>query len=585
MKLKKWLATLLAVVMAVGTLGMIVGCDNGKGPDQPDKPGEPSTNNPSNPENPEGPGGDDNLTQYYLVGEGLGALAISNWDQTNTDESLKFTRTGNTLTITADLYENDEFAVIHNQAWDGQMGMNIVANEGKDAEGKAVFETGGGYDVKNIKVAEGQSGKYKLTVTLNSESDFGSNSLTWELVEAYNVVFAEWYDTDDTTLIKKTVVKVGSTTAALDYKAESKTKMPRFYEFKNWVTKTDDAEAAADFTKPVNASVAFYARIGEVENQAHTADTSAWVIKSGDETVATFAQSAVYTQHNYLTATCEFEEGDVFSVTNGTVKSGDMTTGHASFFKYENEAFTVKQAGNYEFVLITEVSGGTVTVKEFFFEERVPIYNGYAVVGSLPGASWEYKEGINPKMEEKSEGSGIYTATLVVETAPIEIKVATIVKGNIDWNENRWGDTNGDDHNDGGNVKITEAGTYTVTLNTNTNTLTVTVQETEYYLVGTFIDAQGEQQNFVFVDGLTPKLTKGADGKYTIEYTFPDVHESFDWIKDGVFAFKVVSVVGGAIENWYSWAVSGDNGIIPAAGTYVVTFDPAAGTFTFAAKN
>lgn len=89
----------------------------------------------------------------------------------------------------------------------------------------------------------------------------------------------------------------------------------------------------------------------------------------------------------------------------------------------------------------------------------------------------------------------------------------------------------------------------------------------------------------MYVDGLTPKLTKGADGKYTIDYTFPDVHESFTWIENGVFAFKVVSVLGGEIKNWYSWAESGDNGIIPAAGTYTVTFDPAAETFTFAAKN
>lgn len=77
-------------------------------------------------------------------------------------------------------------------------------------------------------------------------------------------------------------------------------------------------------------------------------------------------------------------------------------------------------------------------------------------------------------MVETGEDTGIYTATLVVDEIPesgkFEIKVATIVKNNIEWSEDNWG-ANG---KSGDNVEITQTGTYLVTLNTNTDTLTVT---------------------------------------------------------------------------------------------------------------
>ncbi len=571
MKLRKWLAMVLAVVMAIGTFGALVGCK----PEE--KPKDPS--NPSTPSNPSDSDDDDTSIQYYLCGLGLGTLeASNNWDNTSTDESLKFTRTGNTATITADLYEGDEFGIIHNQAWDGQMGMNIVANGGKATDETVIFEAGGGYDVKNIKVAAGQSGKYKLTLTLNSESDFGTNTLTWERLEKYDVVFVTWIDVDGETELAKTVVKKNTAATSRIYDVSK-----RFYEFDKWVTKDGDTETAFDFTKNLTESVSLYATIKESANAAYVEDTSEWQIRPVGGTAINFERDPDYKQHNVFVATYEMADGAEFSITNGTIPNAQITGLESSrLFKYTAEKYKTNTGagGNYKFTIITEKTATELKVSALYAEAIAPTFTGYAIIGSFADASWSYVEGVNPKMVETST-KGTFTATLVVDTAteaePFEFKVAKVEKNNVTWNP-EW-------NNNGGNYEIKAPGTYTVTVKEGETSITVTAAETDYYLVGTFVDSTGTTQNFVYVDGLTPKLTKGTDGKYTIEYNFPDVHESFEWLKGGVFAFKVVSVVGGEIKDWYSWAENNDNGLIPAAGTYIVTLDPTAGTFTFAAKN
>lgn len=603
MKLKKWLAGILAVAMAVGTLGLFAGC-GGKNNDDPTP--KPDDDNPVVT-----PGGDDDEgIQYYLVGSGLGELATNNWDQTTTDENLKFARTGNTAVITADLYEGDEFAIVHNFDWAGQMGINVVANGGKDAEDNVVFETGGGYDVKNIKVAEGQSGKYKLTLTINDESSvagFASNVLTWECLEQYEVVFASWYDTDDTTLIKKTVVLKDSKTEALDYKAESKTPIPRFYEFKNWVTKdAEGTETPADFTQNIGESVNFYARVGEAENTAHKEDPSTWVIKKDGEPIATFAQDDKnYKQHNVLVTSYEFEENDTFTVTDGTVENVKMTCPYATVFPLKENVYTVKQAGNYQFTLITEVGeDDTVTVKEFIYTELVPTFTGYAIIGNFANASWSFVNGVNPVLVETGVGTKIYKGTLVVtedmltlgseggvaQTTPnFPFKVCSITKNVVVW-DGCFGDGGNSTKPAGSsepgvndNYWITTAGTYTVTVDMNANggsgKMTVISAATEYIFVGKWLASQGDGGNWGY-DGSNPKLTETEPGSGVFEGTITtDIANA---------QVKVCSFLGEFSWDTPNWGalkdgsqLSGGNVVLEEAGTWKFTLTIATNTLTW----
>lgn len=565
MKLKKWLATALAALMAVGTMGVFAAC--GDNPAEPENP-----NNPSNPSNPS----DDTAIQYYLVGKGLGTLAISNWDQTNTDESLKFTRTGNILTITADLYEGDVFQIVHNQDWAGQMGADILTNEGKDAEDNQIFEgVAGGGGPMNIQVAEGQSGKYELTVTLNSESDYGSNTLTWERLEKYDVVFVSWYASDDTTEPEKTVVKKNTTTTS-----RTQTTTKRFYEFDKWVKKDGQTETAFDFTQPLTENVDLYATYKEVANANYHEDESTWTIKIDNEVVATFAKNTEdYAQHNVYTVSYQFDEGDEFVITNGTTANAGITMPHAAVFpdNTDGNKYKAAQGANYQFTLITDVDANkTVTVNELFFEELKPLYSGLAIVGGFDGTTnWNYVEGINPKLTETEAGSGIYTGTITTTTDHFEMKVATVEKGIRDWNLPNWGEGG----LSGQNYVIETAGTYIVTVNTTTNTLTVVSAVTEYIFVGKWLAAQGNGGNWGY-DGTNPKLTETAPGSGIYEGTITTDIENAE--------VKVCSLLGEFSWDAPNWGTEkngsqehGDNVSLEQIGTYKFTLNVAENLLTW----
>ena len=588
MKLKKWLATVLAAVMAVGTLGALAGC---------------AKKDPTTPPGGGGGGGDDDTAiQYYLVGSGLGILEISNWDQTSTDESLKFTRTGNTATITGDFYQGDQFQIIHNQAWDGQMGANILSNEGKDANDTPIFtEAPGGGKTPNIIVAEGQSGKYKLTLTLTSESDYTQNTLTWECLEKYDVAFATWYDIDDITEIAKTVAKKGAPLTPPTYDKHIKT----CYEFDKWVTDKDNDNAPAfNFTTgTINENTSFYARIKESANTGYKLDSSTWQIndENGEKLIdLTRAPATEYKEHNVFIGTLLVEEGDKFAITNGTVANAEMTGMESSrVFDYEADYYTVLQAGNYQFTLVTEgVDSGDPTIKILRADKLGIVYNGYAIVGSYGGNdTWsKFVDDVTPIMTETEADSGIYKGTITTTTANVEIKVAQIVKNEVKWDidgvKTNWGAEKDGTCLDGSNYVLATPGTYVVTVDTKNNTFTVVAKEATYYIVGTF----GNDGNKGFqVNELAVQLEKGNGNTYTATFVVTDATTTFTWIKteggsDAIFAFKVAYVeADGTTIDWgktYGMsngqvAVDGDNIYITVAGTYTVTLDVDAGTVTW----
>ena len=136
MKAKKWLTLLLTGALAL-SVGAFAACG------KKDK-GQSGNNDPgTNP--PPATGGDYTVdtTEYYIAGKGEGSLKkIADWS--NTDHTLALVRDEsadhNVFKITLDLYADDAFQILHDDSWDGQMGIEYfldVTDEGADAYEKS----------------------------------------------------------------------------------------------------------------------------------------------------------------------------------------------------------------------------------------------------------------------------------------------------------------------------------------------------------------------------------------------------------------------------------------------------------------
>lgn len=105
---------------------------------------------------------------WYVVGtSNMGILAESNWaaavdDSVKEKFLMKPTGNVNEFSITIDMYEGDQFQVIHDWAWDGQHGFGYF----KDVDA-AWMENGGGLggtdNTSNANVI--MSGNYTITLT------------------------------------------------------------------------------------------------------------------------------------------------------------------------------------------------------------------------------------------------------------------------------------------------------------------------------------------------------------------------------------------------------------------------------------
>lgn len=126
----------------------------------------------------------------------------------------------------------------------------------------------------------------------------------------------------------------------------------------------------------------------------------------------------------------------------------------------------------------------------------------------------------------------------------------------------------------GNNVFLT-AGTYAFKYTVEGDK--VEYQKCEYYVVGTFVDAENKAVNFAVKEGVTPKL----DANLSATFTATDVTAlgDYSWIasqnKPGVMAVKVVLGCELGIKDWYSDdANNGDNFYLSAGQhTITLTFD------------
>ena len=151
-------------------------------------------------------------TSYYLIGAGAGDMGKANWDHTAAAANLTMTKTDNATAniyeITLTMYAGDMFQICHDGSWDGQVGIGYVegaeycdgvnfydnntytAADKKVAQVKVgdivIFvgadEYNKGFETWNVKLAEGQDGKYKITYTTYPDHP-ADNKITFELVE------------------------------------------------------------------------------------------------------------------------------------------------------------------------------------------------------------------------------------------------------------------------------------------------------------------------------------------------------------------------------------------------------------------
>ena len=143
-------------------------------------------------------------------------------------------------------------------------------------------------------------------------------------------------------------------------------------------------------------------------------------------------------------------------------------------------------------------------------------------------------------------------------------------------------------HGIGGENILLKAGTYAVKYTVEGNV--VEFAKCDYYVVGTFLDADGNSVNYAVKDGVTPAL-EVADGVATGSFTAIDVTENsaYTWIasqgKPGVFAIKVVYGSELGIATWYSDDANGGDNWYVAAGEYNVSLDIATGVVTITPAN
>ena len=483
MKTKKWLSLFMATAMTASLAVGFVGCT------------------PTENEEDKGSDNDNNTTttwtdpnNYYLVGDGKGTLALSGWDQTQDLAELKFTKgENNAYTIEAELYAGDEFGIIFNFGWAGQRGftnMNI-ANEGKDASGKEVFVSGGGYDIKNIAVAEGADGLYELKMVSNkapNPADF-----SWTLKEKYEMVTVTYYDVYGEEM-KTESVKKGSTVTP------EKLDDRLYLEFDGWYTA---AEEGTKFTSgAADADLKLYARYTEEANDDYVEDTNEWYAigslmdynwtHSEEELMMT--KDTAYARHNVYSVELKLYAGDQFKITYGgnwnqtAFNIYDVEEAGEVFTGTDNITLAEGHDGIYRITLVVNNLSADIyweLIEELVGKDVPDVYYLTGTYAAHPDWADSSDSDWTILLTETEEGSGIWTCEVTITAAdipgwwnqnPAKVEAAAVKVKNAKTKTDYGVDETGASGTAGGtNVWLT-VGTWTITFNAADSTITYTAK-------------------------------------------------------------------------------------------------------------
>lgn len=492
MKAKKLFGILLAGAMALSAVAGLAACGGGKDPDKPDTPVDPDPPvvDPTDPS--ENPNKDWDGTIYSLVGTGSGeTLWKCNWDPASTDTSLIFKASrqadGTEIhTLTVDLYEGDEFQVIHDHKWAGQMGSTYVAA----ASQQYLTSAPGGGDMPNISVAAGKSGVYELTVKAVPTGTGQTVTIEAELKEAFpEIVALKLLNTDGSTIQPSNYTqsmrdigryyKKGATVPAIPYRPGDELPDPYMMTFDGW-NKEDGTTKWEGGT--IDAAMTLKIRYTEEENPDFIPDKEGaeyWIV--GD-TENKFEHDATYTQHNVYTRTqVALHKGDKlqFAWADGTSKYDWINLADLLFTR-DGEQATVIQDGYYSVIIVVIVDEAKAVQEMVISVERTgSILTGYYLAGTPVEKEWsdsakdpEVANSKNMFFTQSTEDPNTWTLTVTITTDMIpswstnktsaEMKVMQVGE------TTDWGIGSGSGTAGANNIVLEAGHTYKITFNSST---------------------------------------------------------------------------------------------------------------------
>ncbi len=381
-------------------------------------------------------------------------------------------------------------------------------------------------------------------------------------------------------------------------------------EFVAWFAEASLTDAF-DFSKPVEKDTDIFASF---KSNVYVEDTNNYyAIGSGagdmaasswdhakSEAALSFTKDTSITDKNVYTITLKMYAGDGFQICHGGSWDGQQGIGHMvgaehadGVNKYDGATYTaadkkyavVKDAdGNVVFEGSDEYNNGYEVWNIFLAEGQDGVYKFTYTTNPSSTAhnelTWELVEKIEPMTEthkmhlvgtfnewnpqdenadyamKKSDDGTTWSGFLTVGADGAALKVVNQV--NEDWYSP-----------DGNDIALTE-GTYCIKYTVEGDV--VEVQKLDYYVVGTFLDAEGNAVNFAIKEGVTPKLENGTA---TFEASDVTGNSNFSWIADqgkpGVMAIKVVFGCELGIKDWYSDDANGGDNFYVNAGSVTVS--------------
>ena len=248
------------------------------------------------------------------------------------------------------------------------------------------------------------------------------------------------------------------------------------------------------------------------------------------------------------------------------------------------------QDGKYKFTYTTYPSNPTYNTIEWELVEKLaPQEETHKMYIAGTMNEWAGKDVVDAHKMSKSDDGSTWTiiyevteadyADWTVDQGPFgEACAALKVKNEI----------NGSDYGENGGMGniFLKAGTYAIKYSAKDNS--VAYEALDWYVVGTFLDAEGNAVNYAVKEGVTPAMTV-ADGVATCTVELADVstNSNYSWIasqgktdKEGNAAQAAIKVVFGseiAIQSWYG---DGEDNYYLTAGTYTISIEIATGAIT-----
>ena len=438
-----------------------------------------------------------------------------------------------------------------------------------------------------------------------------------------NKVTVSWYQ--GSKVLKEEKIEKGSKVTSWDPVVEGKT-------FTGWYAEASLTQAF-DFETAINEDTDIFAAFKsndhvEDENSYYLIGTGAGDMGKANWDHTNAAANLTMTKEdvenaNVYTITLTMYAGDMFQICYGGSWDGQVGIGYIPGAEYcdgvnfyNNGTYTAadkkvaqvkNEAGEVVFIGSDEYNKGyevwNIKLAEGMDGIYKITYTTYPNAGAYNEITYELVEKIEPMTEthsmhlvgefnswsadddnadyhlkasdDKSTWSGFLTVTAddLAADGDVQLKVVNQIAGS--WHSP-----------DGNNIVLTEAGVYAVKFTVEGSV--VEIAKCEYYIVGTFFDAEGNAVNYAVKEGVTPSLTV-ADGIATGSFTAVDVTAdgNYSWIADqgkpGVFAVKVVYGSELGISTWYSDDANGGDNWYVNAGTYNVTLNIAEGTVTIVA--